>query len=56
MSKLSAPMTDFPIAKLVEEIIDGFRARVELAAVDIVEWHTHGNIRLASKFCRIKVG
>jgi hypothetical protein len=53
---LSAPMTDFPIAKLLEETVDGFRARVELAAVDIVEWHTHGNIRLASKFCRIKVG
>jgi hypothetical protein len=31
MSKLAAPMLDFPIARLPEEMNDGFRARVELA-------------------------
>jgi hypothetical protein len=34
VSKLSAPMPDFWVARLAEKTNDGFRARVELAAVE----------------------
>jgi hypothetical protein len=42
VSKLSAPMPDFPVVKLPEETNDRFRARVELAAANVVGRYTRG--------------
>jgi hypothetical protein len=42
VSKLSAPMLNFPIARLLEETNDRFHARVELAATNVVGRYTHG--------------
>jgi hypothetical protein len=40
VSMLSAPMPDFHVARLPEETNDGFRVRVELAAVNVVGRYT----------------
>jgi hypothetical protein len=42
VSKLSAPMPDFLVARLPEETNDGFRARVELAIAYVVGRYARG--------------
>jgi hypothetical protein len=40
--KLSVPMSDFPVIGLLEETNGQFRARVELAAANVIGRYTHG--------------
>jgi hypothetical protein len=42
VSKLSVPLSEFPVARHPEETNDGFRARVELAVVNVVGWYVRG--------------
>jgi hypothetical protein len=42
VSKLSAPMPDFPVARLLKETNDQFRVRVELATASVVGQYTRG--------------
>jgi hypothetical protein len=39
VSKLTVPMPDFPVAKLLEMTNDGFWVRVLLATVNVVGWY-----------------
>jgi hypothetical protein len=39
--KLAIPMPEFPVARRPEEMNDGFRVRVELAAVNVVGWYAY---------------
>jgi hypothetical protein len=41
MSKLTLPLSEFPVARLPKETNDGFRVRVELAVVNVVGRYAH---------------
>jgi hypothetical protein len=42
VSKLTIPLPDFSVARRLEETNVGFRARVELAVVNVIGWYAHG--------------
>jgi hypothetical protein len=47
--KVSAPMTDFPVARHPEETVDEFCARMELAIEDVVRRYTRGEHKACIK-------
>jgi hypothetical protein len=42
VSKITLPLPEFPIARLPEDSNDHFRARVELAAENVMGSYIHG--------------
>jgi hypothetical protein len=56
VSKLTVPMLEFPIARCAEETNDGFQARVELAAVNVVGRYAREEHKVCVKMVPTDIG